>query len=153
MSRHRAVRERPGNGARGPAAKSLVFSFLSTADAVEARLEAALRSTRLSLAKLAVVHLLAAARKPLPLSDLAARLHCVRSTITQLVDCLERDGLVCRRVDLEDRRTVLAELTPAGEQAHAQGVRTLAEAQRAIVRALKSGEARSLQNALSALGS
>ena len=51
------------------------------------------------------------------------------------------------------RRSVLAELTPAGEQAHAKGVRALAEAQRAIVRALKAGEATSLQNALSALTS
>ncbi|PYP76209.1 MAG: hypothetical protein DMD25_11115 [Gemmatimonadetes bacterium] len=86
-------------------------------------------------------------------SDLAARQHCVRSNITQLVDRLEKDGLVRRRPDPEDRRSVLAELTPAGQQAHAKGVRALAEAQRAIVRALKAGEATSLQNALTALTS
>ena len=153
MSHNQAVRKRPRNGARRRAADSLVFSFLSAADAMEARLEAALSPTGLSLAKLAVLHFLAEAEEPLPLSDLAARQHCVRSNITQLVDRLEKDGLVRRRADPDDRRSVLAELTPAGTQAHAKGVRALAEAQRAIVGALKAGEAASLQNALSALTS
>jgi len=153
VSHNRAVRTRPRNGARRPAADSLVFAFLSAADAVEARLEAALSRTGLSLAKLAVLHLLADAKEALPLSDLAERQHCVRSNITQLVDRLEKDGLVRRRADLADRRSVLAELTPAGRQAHARGVRALADAQRAVVRALKAGEATSLQNALSALSS
>src|SRR5207253_11453345 len=69
------------------------------------------------------------------------------------MDRLEKDGLVRRRADPDDRRSVLAELTPAGEQAHAKGVRALADAQRAIVKALKAGEATSLQNALTALTS
>jgi DNA-binding MarR family transcriptional regulator len=130
-----------------------VFSFLSAADAVEARLEAALDPTGLSLAKLAVLQFLAEAKEALPLSDLAARQHCVRSNITQLVDRLEKEGLVRRRAAADDRRSVLAEITPAGQQAHAKGMRALAEAQRAIVKALKAGEATSLQNALSALTS
>ena len=70
-----------------------------------------------------------------------------------VISGLERRKLVRRRPDPEDRRSVLAELTPAGQQAHAKGVRALAEAQRAIVRALKAGEATSLQNALTALTS
>jgi len=147
------VRKRGRKGTRRPAADALVFSFLSAADAVEARLEAALSPTGLSLAKLAVLHFLADANEALPLSDLAARQHCVRSNITQLVDRLEKDGLVRRRPDPEDRRSVLAELTPAGQHAHAKGVRALAEAQRAIVKVLKAGETASLQNALSALTS
>ncbi len=153
VSHNEGVRKRPRKGARRPTADSLVFSFLSAADVVEARLEAALSPTGLSLAKLAVLHFLAAARQALPLSDLAARQHCVRSNITQLMDRLEKDGLVRRRADPDDRRSVLAELTPAGEQAHAKGVRALADAQRAIVKALKAGEATSLQNALTALTS
>src|SRR5213596_1636926 len=142
-----------GKLARRAAPNALVFSLLETAEAVEARLEAALSPTGLSMAKLAVLHVLVEAREPLPLSDLAARQHCVRSNITQLVDRLEKDGLVRRRAAADDRRSVLAELTPAGQQAHAKGVRALAEAQRAIVRALKVREATSLQNALSALTS
>src|SRR5881296_66128 len=148
-----AMNRRPRKHARRPAADSLVFSFLDAAEAVEARLEAAVSPTGLSLAKLAVLHFLAEAKEPLPLSALAERQHCVRSNITQLVDRLEKDGLVRRRADPDDRRSVLAELTPAGEQAHAKGVRALADAQRAIVKALKAGEATSLQNALTALTS
>jgi len=151
VSHNEAVRKRPRKARRRPAVDSLVFSLLSAADAVEARLEAALSPTGLSLAKLAVLHFLAEAKEALPLSDLAARQHCVRSNITQLMDRLEKDGLVRRRADPDDRRSVLAELTPAGEQAHAKGVRALADAQRAIVSALKAGEAASLQSAISAL--
>ena len=55
MSHNRAVHKRPRNGARRPVADSLVLSFLSAADAVEARFEAALSPTGLSLAKLAVL--------------------------------------------------------------------------------------------------
>ena len=136
-----------------PTADALVFSFLSAAQAVEARLEAAVSPTGLSLAKLAVLHWLAEAAEPLHLSDLAARQHCVRSNITQLVHRLQKDGLVHRRAAPDDGRSVLAELTPAGEQAHAKGMRALGDAQRAIVSALKAGEAMTLKNALSALTS
>jgi DNA-binding MarR family transcriptional regulator len=153
VSHNEAVRKRQRKRARRPAADSLVFSFLSAAEAVEARLEAAVSPTGLSLAKLAVLHFLADAKEPLPLSDLAARQHCVRSNITQLMDRLEKDGLVRRRADPADRRSVLAELTPAGEQAHAKGVRALAEAQRAIVSALSAGDAAKLKNVLGALTS
>src|SRR5438445_12653130 len=138
---------------RSSSASAVVSSLLETAEAVESRLEAAVSPLGLSLAKLGVLHPLAEAGAPLPLSDLAARQHCVRSNITQLMDRLEKDGLVRRRADPDDRRSVLAELTPAGTQAHAKGVRALADAQRAIVSALKAGEAASLQNALSALTS
>ncbi|HVH68275.1 MAG TPA: MarR family transcriptional regulator [Gemmatimonadales bacterium] len=136
---------------RPATAGALVFSLLETAEAVEARLEAAVSPMGLSLAKLGVMHLLAEAKDPLPLSELAKVQHCVRSNITQLVDRLEKDGLVRRRADPADRRSVLAELTPAGEQAHAKGMRALAEAQRAIVSGLKAEDAASLKNALSAL--
>src|SRR2546428_3973329 len=135
------------------AAGALVFSFLETAGAVEAKLEAAVSPVGLSLAKLGVLRLLANAKQPLPLSELATIQHCVRSNITQLMDRLEKEGLVRRRADPDDRRSVLAELTPAGEQAHDKGMRLLADAQRAIVNGLKAGEATSLQNALTALTS
>src|SRR6059058_6345920 len=138
---------------RGATASGLVFSFLETAEAVEARLEAAVNPLGLSLAKLAVLHFLADAKEPLPLSALAERQHCVRSNITQLVDRLEKDGLVRRRPDPDDHRGVLAALTPAGEQAYAKGIRALVEAQQAIVGALSAGDAKSLKSALDALTS
>ncbi len=148
------MRKRPRNTAAAPATPgALVFSLLQTAGAVEARLEAAVSPAGLSLAKLGVLRLLADAKEPLPLSELAKVQKCVRSNITQLVDRLESDGLVRRRADPDDRRGVLAELTPAGEQARAKGMRALADAQRAILRGLTTGDAASLKRALSALTS
>ena len=138
---------------RGATASALVFSFLETAEAVEARLEAAVNPLGLSLAKLAVLHFLADAKEPLPLSALAERQHCVRSNITQLVDRLEKDGLVRRRADSNDRRSVRAALTAAGARAHAEGMDALLQAQRAIVGPLNAGDTESLRAALKALGS
>lgn len=134
-------------------AGTLVSSFLETADAVEARLEAAVSPIGLSLAKLGLLHHLAEASEPLPLSELAEHQNCVRSNITQLVDRLEKEGLVRRRPDPLDRRSVRAALTPAGEEAYQRGKQALAEEQQAIVNSLSSGDATSLRGVLDLLGS
>ena len=132
-------------------AHRLVVSLLETAGTVEAYLEAALSRTGLSLAKLGVLNVLVEARRPLAPSALAERQHCVRSNITQLIDRLEKDGLVRRRPDPEDRRGVLAALTPAGTRAYARGMRAVAQAQRAVVHALSTRDAVSLEHGLNAL--
>ena len=136
---------------RAPAPDVLVFSLLGAAGAVEARLEAAVSPLGLSLAKLGLLRLLAEAKQPLPLSELAQHQRCVRSNITQIVDRLEKDGLVRRRADADDRRSVRAALTPAGERAYARGMRALTQAQRAIVSSLRSTDADNLQAALDTL--
>src|ERR1700674_1876837 len=51
---------------------------------------------------------------PTPLGDLATDLDSTPRNITGLVDHLERDGLVERVPDPEDRRSVRASLTQAG---------------------------------------
>jgi DNA-binding MarR family transcriptional regulator len=53
---------------------------------------------------------------PCPLGDLAEDLDSTPRNITGLVDHLERDGLVERVPDTEDRRSVRARLTPAGRE-------------------------------------
>jgi len=50
----------------------------------------------------------------LPLGALAERLNVVPRTITDVIDVLERDGLVRRVPDTDDRRSTRAELTDAG---------------------------------------
>lgn len=141
------------NKRRPASGDSVVFSLLGTAGAVEARLEAALGRVGLSLAKAGLLMHLAEAREPLPLSDLAQHQRCVRSNITQLVDRLEKEGLVRRRADRSDRRSVRAALTPAGKRAHAKAARVLAEEQRAIVRGLRAADAANLRGILELLGS
>jgi DNA-binding MarR family transcriptional regulator len=109
------------------------------------------RPLGLSLAKAGVLMLLAESKQPLSLHELAEQEGCVRSNITQLVDRLEKDGLVRRRSDPMDRRSTRATLTPAGERAYSKAARALAEEQRAIVSALGAAEAASLKHALNRL--
>ncbi len=51
-------------------------------------------------------------RTPAELADLA---HVTRATMTGLVDTLERDGLVKREPDPDDRRMMSVTLTPKGQ--------------------------------------
>src|SRR6266567_1831217 len=99
----------------------VVFSLIHAAHAVEGRLESALATVGLSVPKLSVLTELASEPEPLPLSELANRLSCVRSNITQLVDRLESDGLVRRVDDPNDRRSVRAALTPLGRERQVGG--------------------------------
>jgi len=57
-----------------------------------------------------VVH----APEPLRIGDLAARLEIVPRSATATVDALESAGLVARRADPQDRRSVLLEATGEG---------------------------------------
>ena len=100
--------------AAAPSVGSLMFGLLHAAQAVEGRMEEAFASVGLSTARFGVLGQLVQAGEPLPLSEIAARLSCVRSNMTQLVDRLEADGLVRRVNDPDDRRSIRAELTPAG---------------------------------------
>ncbi len=52
----------------------------------------------------------------LPLSKVGERLMVHPTSVTNLVDRLEAQGLVERTVDVADRRRVLASLTPAGRR-------------------------------------
>ncbi len=54
------------------------------------------------------------AGRQLPLGALAEGLNVTPRTMTDIVDVLERDGLVKRVADPEDRRSVLAVITEAG---------------------------------------
>ena len=102
-----------------------MFVLLEVARSLHGRLEAALEGAGLSGAKYAALEPLARAGEPLTLGELAGRLSCVRSNVTQLVDRLEADGLVERVSDPTDRRAIRARVTPLG-------VERLAAAQRAV---------------------
>jgi DNA-binding MarR family transcriptional regulator len=63
----------------------------------------------------AVLHLLWE-RDGRPFKEFAEALVCTRATITGLIDTLERKGLVERRPNPNDRRSLLATLTEAGRK-------------------------------------
>ncbi len=114
-------------------------------------MEEALAKVGLSIAKQGALSELVAAGEPLTLSQLAARLSCVRSNMTQLVDRLEADGLVKRLDDPDDRRSVRAELTALGKEKHRAGEKAVKRVQAEFAASLTSRERTALQSALGAL--
>ncbi|MFN8571299.1 MAG: MarR family transcriptional regulator [Gemmatimonadaceae bacterium] len=109
------------------AGSELMFTVISAARAIEDRVEGALSELGLSLSKHTVLTKLVEAGEPLTLSEIAARLACVRSNVTQLIDRLEADGLVRRVEHASDRRSIRAELTDEGKERQAKGSAVLAE--------------------------
>src|SRR5690242_4867803 len=63
-----------------------------------------------------VLKLLIMAGEPLPLGQIAEKLHSVRSNATQMIDRLVAEGLVERIFDPADRRRVLAQITDEGRR-------------------------------------
>ena len=128
-----------------------LLPILHAAHAAEAEVEAKLGAVGLSLAKLFCLKALVDAGDPLPLGQLAERLSCVKSNITQLVDRLESDGLVKRGTCPEDRRAVRAMVTPIGRERHAAGVAAIRGVQGALAGRLDATERDSLVRLLGAL--
>jgi DNA-binding MarR family transcriptional regulator len=104
---------------------AIAFALVHAGHRVEARLEEALAGVKLSGAKHAALSFLVNQDKPISLSELAEKLTCVRSNVTQLVDRLEADGLVKRIDDPADRRAVRAEVTRLGRERHAAGAKVV----------------------------
>jgi DNA-binding MarR family transcriptional regulator len=131
---------------------ALLLSFLTAANTVRDRLEAALTAAGLSSAKYELLSQLVRAGEPLTLRALAEGQHCVPSNITQLVDRLETDGLVRRVADADDRRRVRAALTPLGAQRAAAGAKALERFQEEFVASLPPAERAALSRLLRTLG-
>lgn len=123
-------------------------ALLHAAQAVQHEVEAKLGAVGLSLAKLAALKALAEGGESMPLTQLAERLSCVKSNITQLVDRLEADGLVERQSDPNDRRARLATLTPAGRKAWREGLKVQQAADQKLHRKLTAAESRLLATLL-----
>jgi MarR family 2-MHQ and catechol resistance regulon transcriptional repressor len=125
--------------------------FLQAAHAIERRLDEALDAVELSVPKYSALTKLVQAGEPLALSELAARLTCVRSNITQLVDRLEADGLVLRVEDPRDRRSVRAALTPLGEERQAAGAELMEKFHEEVAEKLSGIDREALVRALTLL--
>lgn len=135
---HPYVNSRPEGNLAG------LFSLLHAAGAAQGHVEAKLAAAGLSLAKLAALTRLHEAGESLPLGQLAERLACVKSNITQLVDRLEADGLVSREADPSDRRSRLAVMTAAGREARETGTRIQEEAERTLLSGFSDAERQQL---------
>ena len=129
-----------------------LMAILHAAHAAEDEVESKLNEIGLSFAKLLLLKVLWDAGDPLPLGQLAERLSCVKSNITQLIDRLEADGLVARLPDPKDRRARLAALTVAGRQACEQGEQVRLDTEHRLLGHLTHDEARQLETLLSKVG-
>jgi DNA-binding MarR family transcriptional regulator len=129
-----------------------LLALMHAAGAAQAAIEAKLEPLGLSLPKLLALHALSLAGESLPLGQLADRLACVKSNITQLVDRLEADGFVARQADPADRRSRLAVMTAKGREACAAGLRAKAAAERDVLGRLSADESNQLTALLAKLG-
>ena len=127
---------------RGRETSTGLLPLLHAADAAHAYVESRLATRGLSLAKLGALTVLREAGESLPLGQLAERLSCVKSNITQLVDRLVADGLVSREPDPTDRRSRLAVMTAAGRKAWKDGLKLQQTAERELFDVLSAREAR-----------
>jgi DNA-binding MarR family transcriptional regulator len=130
-----------------------LFAVLHASSVLEARVESRLAEVNLSLAKLAALRQLSRAGDSLPLGQLAERLACVKSNVTQLVDRLEADGLVVRSLDPGDRRSRLAVLTDKGREACSHGNDIQYRTERELFSVLSADEATQLRRLLTKLTS
>jgi DNA-binding MarR family transcriptional regulator len=89
--------------------------------------------------------------RPAALGELAARMACSRSNITQLIDRMERRGLVRRTVDPTDRRGVRAVLTREGMRRHHVGLSIVVHLERDLRGAFSEDVLRQLFSGLAEL--
>lgn len=127
------------------------YSLIHAARVVEERFEEALAGADLSAPKFAALSALVRADRPLSLGELAGKLTCVRSNITQLVDRLEADGLVKRADDPADRRAIRAEVTPLGRERQAAGAKLMNRVHEELWNQLSAHDRDALMRALGAI--
>ena len=120
--------------------RATLDAFLDAADVLYERISDGLGRVGLSYGKYEVLKMLADARGAVTLGTLAEGASCARSNITQIVDRLESEGLVRRVDDPDDRRSVRAELTPAGAEKAEEGTAQLDLARAQFAAAFTPGE-------------
>ncbi|MEA2180567.1 MAG: hypothetical protein QOG77_3864 [Solirubrobacteraceae bacterium] len=110
------------------AAMAAVTSVMRVEQILMARLNALLRPFDLTFPRYEALMLLHFTRTgALPLGKMGDRLQVHRTSVTNIVDGLERTGLVRRTAHARDRRSTLAEITDRG--------RDVAEAATAVLNA------------------
>lgn len=85
-----------------------------TGDLLARALDPIIKGEDLSRTQYNVLRILRGAGGPLPCGEIASRMITRDPDITRLLDRLDKRGLVSRSRDADDRRTVLARITPEG---------------------------------------
>ncbi len=107
-------------------AMAAVTSIMRAEQILMARLNEALTGFDLTFPRYEALMLLFFARRgSLPLGKIGERLQVHRASVTNVIDRLEQAGLVLRLPHEQDRRTILAEITPAGVKVAKQATEVL----------------------------
>jgi DNA-binding MarR family transcriptional regulator len=137
---------------RAAAPDKTIFELLHAAHALEDRVDDALGKAGLSMPKFAVLSELTSAGQALSLSELATRLSCVKSNMTQLIDRLEAEGLVQRVDDPADRRAVKAAITTDGGARYLAGEAEMTKLHQDFAASVGTVDRETLVRLMSALG-
>jgi DNA-binding MarR family transcriptional regulator len=98
-------------------AMAAATSIMRAQQIVQARVDDALKPFGLTFARYEALALLHLSRKgALPIGKMGARLMVHPTSVTNAVGRLEEQGFVRRTGDPDDRRTVLAQITPPGRR-------------------------------------
>jgi DNA-binding MarR family transcriptional regulator len=130
-----------------------MFTLLGAASSIHDFIESRLSIVGLSVPRLAALQRLVDAGGSLPLGQLADRLACVKSNVTQLVDRLEAEGLVTRSPDPEDKRSRLAIITDTGRQIHQDGARIQRQVEEELFATLSVDDSQRLSEIIAKLKS
>ncbi len=115
-------------GAKTAPPMEAVTSIMRAQQILLARLNAALEPTGLTFPRYEALMLLFYSRRgSLPLGKIGDRLQVHPTSVTNLIDGLERLGYVTRVAHPTDRRTTLAEMADAGRQAAQSATKALNE--------------------------
>jgi len=105
-------------GAEPALPMAAVTSIMRVQQLLMAELNALLKPLDLTFPRYEALMLLQfSGRGSMPLGKVGERLQVHRTSVTNIVDQLERSGFVRRVPHEDDRRAVLAEITPAGRRA------------------------------------
>jgi DNA-binding MarR family transcriptional regulator len=112
-----ARRQWEAHGWKAPAAMAATTSVMRAHQILLARVDEALRPFDLTFARYEALVLLAFSRQgALPLGKMGDRLMLHPTSVTNIIDRLERQGLVERAAHPTDRRTTLARITDDGRR-------------------------------------
>ena len=110
-------------------AMAAVTSIMRAQQVLLARFNDLLRPLGITFPRYEALMLLSFTRRgALPLGKIGERLQVHRTSVTNIIDKLEADGLVRRVPHEEDRRATLAEITPAGRRVAERATEALNEA-------------------------
>ncbi|MTD52671.1 MarR family winged helix-turn-helix transcriptional regulator [Amycolatopsis pithecellobii] len=105
-----------------------VTGLMRVQQIIQSAVDGALKPHGLTFARYeALVLLTFARRSSLPMRVMGERLQLHPTSVTNIVDRLERDGLVKRVPHPTDRRTTLVEITDDGRARHAEATKAVTE--------------------------